>query len=85
MSVWFSLHSDHHRSAALFSNSLKCLSSVPYYCSDVGSCFSYSIPQVLVQSHSLSSFFSLPSFILPSFSCVHIFLSTGQGLLPALS
>ena len=36
LSVWFSLHSDHHRSAASLSNSLTCLHSVPNYCSSVG-------------------------------------------------
>ena len=36
LSVWFSLPSDHHRSAASLSNSLTCLPSVPKYCSNVG-------------------------------------------------
>ena len=35
-SVWFSLHSDHHRSDASLSSSLKCLPSVPNYCSSMG-------------------------------------------------
>ena len=36
LSVWFSLHSDCHRSVASLSNSPKCLSSVPNNCPHVG-------------------------------------------------
>ena len=36
LSVWFSLHSDCRRSAVALSHSLKCFSSVPNNCPDVG-------------------------------------------------
>ena len=36
LSVWFSLHLDCHRSAVALSHSLKCFSSVPNNCPDVG-------------------------------------------------
>ena len=46
-------------------------------------CFRFPNPQVQIQSRSFS--LSLPSFILPSFAWICIFLSGGQGLLPAVS
>lgn len=85
LSVWFSLHSDHHRSAASLSNSLRCLPSVPNYCSNLTSTSVPPPPWVLVQSHSLPSTFSLPSFVLSSFAWVYVFLSCVQELLPTLS
>ena len=85
-SVWFSLHSDCHRSIAALSNSLKCFpasQTMPQmWWSDP--CFSSLTLQVQVQPCLLSSF-SLPSFTLPSFVWIYTFLSRDQGLLPALS
>ena len=84
--VWFSLHSECHRSAASLSDSVKCFPSVPNTFPDVGilPLLQFPHPQVQVQSRSFSSFF-LPSFILPSFAWICIFLSGGQRLLPAVS
>ena len=84
--VWFSLCSDHHRSAASLSNSLKVLCFVPNYCFAVAisPLLQFLHPQVQVQSHSLSSF-SIPSYILTSFAWICIFLSSSQGLLATVS
>ena len=84
--VWFSLYSDHHRSAASLSNSLKCLRFVPNYCFTVGisPLLQFLHPQVQVQFHSLSSF-SIPCFNLTSFAWIYIFLSSSQGRLATLS
>ena len=84
--VWFSLYSDHHRSAASLSNSLKGLCFVPNCCFavEISPLLQFLHPQVQVQSHSLSSF-SIPSFILTSFAWICIFLSSSQGLLATLS
>ena len=49
------------------------------------SCFSSPTHRVQVQSCSLSSSFSLSTFILLSFAWIYIFLSSGQGLLHNLS
>lgn len=56
-------HSDHHRSAASLSNSLRCLCPAPNYCSYVGISprFSSSTPFEQVQSHSPPLFPFLPS------------------------
>ena len=84
--VFVVLHSDCHRSAALLSNSLKCFSSVPNSCPNVGIWPLLQLPHlgVQVQSCPLSSF-SLPSLVLPSFAFICIFLTYVQGLLPTLS
>lgn len=82
LSVWFSLHSDHHRSTASL-NSLRCLplsqTTAPMWESHYfqflhlpGGWFSPSLP----------STFSLPSFVLSSFAWVYVFLSCVQELLP---
>ena len=82
-----SLHSDHHRSAAVLSNSLWCLPSIPNLYYDVG------ISPLLQFLHPLGggqvaftvfSFF-LPSFILSRFVWIYIILSGLQGFLLALS
>ena len=62
LSVWFSFHSNCHRSAASLSNSLKCFSSVPNNCPGLGTdpYFSSLIPlspQVQILSCSPSSSF----------------------------
>ena len=44
LSMWFSLYSDHHRSAASLPSPFKCLPSVPNYCSDVGNLTPASVP-----------------------------------------
>ena len=87
LSMWFSLYSDHHRSAASLPSPFKCLPSVPNYYSDVGNLTPASVPPLPRGRSSpyILLHFSLPSFILLSFAWVYIFLSSGQGLLPALS
>ena len=87
LSVCFSLHSDCHRAAAVLSNSLECFSAVPNSNPDMGSdpCFGFSAAQGQVQSCSPSLLFFPSSLVLPSFAWIYIFLSGGQGLLPALS
>ena len=86
LSVSFSLHSDGYRSPSL-SNSLKCFPSVPTSCPDVGISTLVQLPNPpgTDWSCSLSSSVSLPSFILPSFAWICVFLSDGQGLRLALS
>ena len=44
LSMWFSLYSDHHRSAASLPSPFKCLPSVPNYYSDVGNLTPASVP-----------------------------------------
>ena len=86
LSVWFSLHSDCHRLAALPSESLKCFLSVPTDCPlGISPLLQLSYRRGAGSVHPLSSSFSLTSFILPRFVCICVFLSGGQGFLPALS
>ena len=56
LSVWFSFHSDCHISAASLSNNLRCSSFVIAPIWGSNPCYSFSIPQVQVQSYSLFSF-----------------------------
>lgn len=86
LSVSFLLHSDGYRSPSL-SNSLKCFPSVPASCPDVDISTLVQLPNPpgTDWSCSLSSSVSLPSFILPSFAWICVFLSDGQELLLALS
>ena len=72
--VWFSLHSDSHRSAASLSNSLKyfpCVSN-DYFNLGIWPLLQFPSPQVQVQSCSFSSF-PLPSFVLLSFGSIYSF------------
>ena len=78
LSMQISPHSDHHRSAASLSNSLRCLCPAPNYCSYVR------ISPPLQFLHPLgagpvllSPSFSLPPFILPIFVWIYMFLSGG--------
>ena len=52
LSVWFSFHSDCHRSAAAFSSSLKCFSFVPNNCPNVGIWPLLQLPHPWVQVQS---------------------------------
>ena len=81
--VWFSFHRDCHRSAAALCNSLKCFSTVPNNCPNLGVLPRPQYPNLWghVQSCSLSSF-SPTSFVLLSFAWIYVFLSSGQGLCP---
>lgn len=83
LSMWFSFHQDCHRSAAALCNSLKCFSTVPNNCPNLGvlPLPQYPNPWGHVQSCSLSSF-SPTSFVLLSFAWIYVFLSSGQGLCP---
>lgn len=54
-------HSDHHRSAASLSKGLRCLCSVPNYCSNEGSHPCFPVPPPLGSQVSLT----LPLFSLP--------------------
>ena len=88
LSMWFSLYSDCHRSAVSpSSDSLKRFPSVPtaFPRCRVSPLLQLPNPWVEVHSCSLSSFFSLLSFILPSYSWIRIILSSGQGLLLVFS
>ena len=65
--VWFLFHSDCHRWAAALSNSVKCFSSVPNNCPDVGI---WSLLQVPHPPEYMSSPDNSPFFpLLPSFYC----------------
>ena len=72
--------------SALPPESLKCFLSAPTDC-PLGVSPLLHLPHCTgaCSVHPLSSSFSLTPFILPSFVCIRIFLSGGQGLLPALS
>ena len=87
LSVWFSHYSDYHRLVASLPSPFKCLPSSPNYCSDMGNLTPASVPPLPRGRSSLYIlvFFFPPSFILLSFAWVSIFLSSGQGLLLALS
>lgn len=71
---------------ASLSDSLKCFPFVPTDCPDarLSPLLQLLHPWVQVHSQSLSSSFSLASFILPTFAWIYILFSGGQGLLPAL-
>lgn len=85
LSMWFSLHSDCHRSAVSpSSDSLKCFPSAPTALPRCGVSPLLQLPNPN-HSCSLSSSFSLPSFILPSYLWICIILSGGQGLLLVFS
>ena len=79
LSVWFSFHSDCHRSAAAFSCSLHCPNILPC-CEDLTDA---SVP--LCSGCRLSLYHSPLSFVLPSFASVYTFLFSGQGLLPTFN
>ena len=87
LSVWFSLYSDYHRSAASPSGSLRCFPSIPTNFTRCRISPLLQPPNTWAQVWScwLSSSFSLPSFVLPNYTWVHIILSSGQGLLPVFS
>ena len=72
--------------SCLPSESLKCFLSVPTDC-PLGISPLLQLPYRTGAGsvHPLSSSFSLTSFILPRFVCIRVFLSGGQGFLPALS
>ena len=84
--LWFSVHSDCHRSAASLSDSLRCFPFCPNWLTwmQVLSCFSWPTHQVQIRCHSLPA--TPTSFlILPSFAQNYIFLSGGQGFLPVFN
>ena len=56
LSVWVSIYSDCHISAASLSSNLRCSSFVIAPIWGSNPCYSFSIPQVQVQSYSLFSF-----------------------------
>ena len=88
--MWFSHHSDCHKSVASLSDSLKCFPSLPSnwsWCENLSSASASRLylhhPQVQVQFHSLCSSFSL--LPIKMWMDIYIFLSSGQGDLPVLS
>ena len=72
LSVWFSFHSDCHRSVATLSNSLK-FSSVPDYCPNVGTwpLLQFSHPPV---GSVLLSLLFFPPFLHPTKFCMDLYI-----------
>ena len=77
LSVWFSLYSDCHGSAASPSNSPKCFPFCPNWFLRMWE----SLPLLQLPQRFLSSSFSFLSFVLPRYVSIHKILSSGQGLL----
>lgn len=85
LSVWFSLRSDCHRSAAVLPNNLKCFSSVPSSYPDMGIWPLLQFPTAQVQQVQSCSPPSLFPFSTSWVLWLYMFLSGGQDLLPVLS
>ena len=84
--VRVTLHSDCHGPTASLSDNLKVFPFDPTYCPPGGNLALHQPPTLWVQGPvSLTLLRFSPSFILPRFAWIYIFLSSGWGLLPVLS
>ena len=86
LSVWFSLHSDCHRSAPSLSNSLRCFPFVPTDCPDIGISPLLPLPHLLgTGSVVLTLLLFLPSLLCPVQFCVDLYVPFRWSGTPASS